>query len=271
MSTADERSGLGEVPVAQPEDLLAKVEGGVAWLTMNRPQVLNALSFAHFRQLADALYDVGWRRDVGVVVLTGAGKAFCAGGDVSTLTKETLVDAGKWALVACLAIRRCPRPVIAMVNGDAIGGGNELVIACDFAVAAESARLGQAGTRLGWAPVVGASNFLSMSVGDKRAREIVFLSKIVPARTAAEWGWINEVVPDQDIMTATQRWCTELLARSPTGLQLAKASSNFWWDLSYAAMSSGLSMLDMGIDPEVVAEGTRAFLERRPADWGRWR
>ena len=256
---------------ARPEDLLIAVEDGIAWVRMNRPDVLNALTVGHFRQLTDAFYDVGWRRDVGVVVLTGAGRAFCAGGDVSTLDKDVVVEAGKYALFACLAIRRCPKPVIAMVNGDAVGGGNELVIACDLAVAAESARLGQAGTRLGWAPVVGATNFLSMIVGDKRAREIVFLSRIVPARTALEWGWVNEVVPDDELEGATRRWCDELLARAPEGLHLAKATSNFWWDLSYAAMSGGLSMLQMGISPEAVDEGTRAFLQRRPADWAPWR
>jgi enoyl-CoA hydratase/carnithine racemase len=256
---------------ALAEDLLVRVEDGVAWLTMNRPDVLNALTVAHFRQLADAFYDVGWRPDVGAVVLTGAGRAFCAGGDVSQLDKDVVVDSGKWALVACLAIRRCPRPVIAMINGDAVGGGNELVIACDLAIAAESARLGQAGTRLGWAPVVGATNFLSMQVGDKRAREIVFLSKIVPARTALEWGWINEVVGAEELEATTRRWCADLLARAPEGLHLAKATSNFWWDLSYAAMSSGLSMLHMGVSPDAVTEGTRAFTERRPADWTPWR
>ena len=253
------------------EDLLVDVADGVAWLKMNRPKVYNALSAGHFKQMTEALHDVGWRRDVGAVVLTGTEGVFSAGGDVRTLNKDTLVETINWALYTFTAIRRCPKPVIAMINGDAIGGGNELVIACDFAIAARSARLGQGGTKLGWAPVVGGTNFLGMSIGDKRARAITFLSRIVPATTAAEWGWINEVVDDEELEATTRRWCDEILARSPQGLQLAKVTANFWWDLAFPSMTGGLSMIDMGVSPEAVAEGTSAFLERRPPDWNRWR
>jgi enoyl-CoA hydratase/carnithine racemase len=257
--------------VARPEDLEVMVEDGIGWLRFNRPEVLNALTAAHFRQLEDAVYDVGWRKEVGVVVLTGAGRAFCAGGDVRGLSKEFVVEAGKRCHGALLALRRCPKPVLAMVNGDAVGGGNEIVIACDLAVAAESARLGQAGTKLGWAPVLGGTNFLPMVIGDKRAREISFLSRIVPARTALEWGWVNEVVPDGELEAATRRWCAELLDRAPEGLRLAKATANIWWDLCYASFSFGLSMLEAGVSPEAVREGTSAFLEKRPPDWTPWR
>lgn len=256
---------------ARADHLLVEVKDGVAWLRMNRPEVLNALSANHFRQLTEALHDVGWREDVGVVVLTGTGKVFCAGGDVRTIDKDALVKIGNYALQTLLCIVRCPKPVIAMVNGDAIGGGNELVIACDFAVAARSARLGQGGTKLGWAPVLGGTNFLAMSIGDKRSKAITYLSRIVSATTAEEWGWVNETVDDDELEAATLRWCDEILARAPEGLHLAKVTANHWWDVCYPSISSGLSMIHMGVSEDAITEGTSAFLERRRPDWSKWR
>jgi enoyl-CoA hydratase/carnithine racemase len=262
---------MEEASIANDEDLLVEVADGVARITLNRPEVLNALSAAHFRQLTAAILDVGWRRGVGVVVLTGAGRAFSAGGDLRTLSKDVLVHTTKYAVQTLLAIRQCPRPVLAVINGDAVAGGNELVIACDLAIASSSARLGHAGTRLGWAPILGATNVFTTQIGEKRAKEIVFLSKIVPAATALEWGWINEVVDPDELQAAEKRWCDELLARSPEGLQLAKAGANYWWDLAYASMAPSMSMLNMGVTPEAAEEGIRAFQERRPADWSPWR
>jgi 2-ketocyclohexanecarboxyl-CoA hydrolase len=248
-------------------DLLVDVSSGVARITLNRPENLNALSSAHFRQLCRAFERVGWRDDVRVIVLTGAGRAFSAGGDLTTLSRAAVIESANASLHTVLTIRRCPKPVIAMVNGDAIGGGNEVVIACDLAIAAEEARLGQAGTRLGWAPVIGGTNYLSMSIGDKRAREVVFLSKIVPAAVALSWGWVNAVVPRRDLETVTQNWCDELILRSPDGLRLAKAASNIWWDLSLASMSPGIALIESGLRDEVVAEGISAFFEKRNPVW----
>ncbi|MQA92020.1 MAG: hypothetical protein GEU90_17650 [Gemmatimonas sp.] len=221
------------------EDLLVEIGDGVGRVTMNRPETLNALTAGHFDQLTRAFECLGRAEEVRVVVLTGAGRAFSAGGDLSTLTRAVLIETATAALHTAISIRRCPKPVVAEVNGDAIGGGNEFVLA-DIAVAAISARLGQAGTRLGWAPVVGGSNFLSMSIGDKRAREVVLLSKIVPAVDALEWGWINEVVPADELRSATDTWCRDLILKSPDGLRLAKTSSNLWWDLSFASMGPAL-------------------------------
>jgi 2-ketocyclohexanecarboxyl-CoA hydrolase len=264
MTTNDEE-------IAHPDDLLVEVSEGVARIILNRPDVLNALSAAHFRQLTAAFLDVGWRSDVGVVVLTGAGRAFSAGGDLSKLSKDVLVESTKYSVQTLLAIRQCPKPVIAVINGDAVAGGNELVIACDLAIASSKARLGQAGTRLGWAPILGATNVFTTQVGEKRAKEIVFLSKLVPAQTALEWGWINEVVEPDELAAAEKHWCDELLHRAPEGLQLAKASANFWWDLAYASMASSMSMLNMGVSSDAAAEGIAAFREKRPADWSKWR
>ena len=253
--------------VALPEHLLVEVEDRVATLTLNRPESLNALSPAHLAQLGSTLYEVGQRDDVGVLVLTGAGRAFSAGGDLRTLTAKMVNEAGKHMLDALLAMRRCPKPVIAKINGDAVGGGNELVIGCDLAVASRTARIGQAGTRLGWAPIAGGTNFLTMAVGDKRSREITFLSKIVPAETACDWGWINDVVEPEDLDAEVAHWCSELLARSPGGLQLAKSSANFWWDLAYPSMAAALGQMSAGLTDATVSEGVSAFFDKRTPDW----
>ena len=158
-----------DASVARPEHLLVDTDGSTAVITFNRPEALNPLSAAHLRQLANTVQEVSRRREVRTIVLTGAGHAFCAGGDLRTLNRDVVVEAGQAMLQALSAMRRCRQPVIAMVNGDAIGGGNEIVIACDLAIAAESARLGQAGTRLGWAPIAGATNFFAQQVGDKQS------------------------------------------------------------------------------------------------------
>lgn len=126
-------------------EIIVKVEDQIAWLCFNRPERLNAFDPDQFKLLTDLMDEMSTRKDVGVVVLTGIGRAFSAGGDVREFTKDGLVETGIYAFRALTAIRRCRKPVIAMVNGLAVGGGNELVIAADIAIAARSARLGQAG------------------------------------------------------------------------------------------------------------------------------
>lgn len=253
------------------EDLLVEVDDRVAWITFNRPDVLNAFGPPQFHRLADVLDDLSPRHDVGAVVLTGAGRAFSAGGDVRGMDKQGLVDTGIYAFRALTAIRRCRKPVIAMVNGIAVGGGNELVIASDLAIASRSARLGQAGTLIGACPVIGGTNVLPLQIGEKRAKQIVFYSEKVSAEQAHEWGWVNEVVDDADLRKVTEEWARRLLDLHPQSLQVAKASSNVWWNLSYDSMWNGLELLAMGIAPESMDEGRSAFLEKRTPDYEQWR
>ena len=253
------------------DDLLVEVDEKVAWVTFNRPDVLNAFGPPQFHRLTDALDELSIRRDVGVVVLTGAGRAFSAGGDIREMDKAGLVETGIYALRAMTAIRRCRKPVIAMVNGVAVGGGNELVIASDFAIAARSARLGQGGTMIGACPVIGGTNLLPLQIGEKRAKQIVFLSEKVSAEQAYAWGWVNEVVDDDQLRETTTAWASRLLALHPQSLQVAKAASNVWWNLSYDSMLNGLELLAMGISAESVDEGRSAFLDKRQPDYEPWR
>ena len=253
------------------DTILLEVEDHIAWVRFNRPDRLNAFDSAQFQLLTDLLDELSVRPDVGVVVLTGTGRAFSAGGDVREFTKEGLVETGTYALRAITAIRRCRKPVIAMVNGLAIGGGNELVIASDLAIAARSARLGQAGTMIGACPVIGGTNLLPLQIGEKRAKQIVFFSEKVSAEQALEWGWVNEVVDDGELESTVRAWAERLLELHPQSLQIAKAGSNVWWNLSYDSMVNGLELIAMGVHPDSVDEGREAFLAKRKPDYSRWR
>jgi 1,4-dihydroxy-2-naphthoyl-CoA synthase len=159
--------------------------------------------------------------------------------------------------------------VIAAVNGVAAGGGNELVVACDLAIAVESAWLGQTGVRIGSAPVLGGTNLLAMSIGEKRAKEVAFLCRRYPAREALELGWINEVVADGELDAAVGRWVDELAGMSPRYLEIAKLSSNLWWNASRDNFVSGLGMLVQAIGSDDMREGASAFMERRPPTFPR--
>jgi 2-ketocyclohexanecarboxyl-CoA hydrolase len=253
------------------DDILVRREDPLVWVTFNQPDRFNPFGPKQFARLEQLLDDFSTDPDIGVVILTGAGKAFSAGGDVRTLDKKGLVETGIYALRGIGAIRRCRKPVIAMVNGVAVGGGNEVVIACDLAIAARSARLGQAGTLVGACPVVGGTNMLSLQIGEKRAKEIVYYSGKVPAEKALEWGWINAVADDDKLEEVTREWAEGLLTLHPQSLQIAKASSNLWWNLAYDSMVNGLEMMSLGIPPDSMSRAREAFLDKRKPDFDDWR
>lgn len=204
--------------------------------------------------------------DSRAVVITGAPGAFCAGGALDLLGAPTLKEMRKlyrmsWRLFD--AIRLCPRPVIAAVNGAAAGGGNELVVACDLAIAAESATFGQTGPRVGSAPVTGATNVLSVQIGEKRAKEMSFLCRRYTARQALELGLVNKVVPDDELVQAVDDLVEELSALSPRYLEIAKISSNIWWNAARDNFSTGIGMLVQAVGSADMIEGATAFLEKR--------
>jgi 2-ketocyclohexanecarboxyl-CoA hydrolase len=162
------------------------------------------------------------------------------------------------------AVRQCPRPVIAAVNGAAAGGGNELVIACDLAIAARSATFGQTGPRVGSAPVTGATNVLAVQIGEKRAKEMALLCRRYSAEQALELGLVNQVVDDDQLDAAVQALIDELELLSPRYLEIAKVSSNVWWNAARDSFSTGVGMLVQAIGSEDMVEGATAFLEKRP-------
>lgn len=244
-------------------DIVVERRGDVAWLRLNRPERMNSYDAAMARALIAAIEDAA---DAGVIVITGTGRAFCAGGYLANLRDpdpEALRSMFYGSLNLYEAIRTSPRPVIAAVNGAAAGGGNELVVACDLAIAAESATFGQTGVKVGSAPVLGGTNFLAMNIGEKRAKEVAFLCRRYPAREALELGWINAVVADEELEAEVTRWAEELLRMSPRYLEIAKISSNVWWNQVRDAYLSGLGMLVQAIGSADMIEGATAFLEKR--------
>lgn len=248
-------------------DVLVERRGEAAWLRLNRPERRNAYDAAMTEELIAA---VRASADAAAIVITGSDGSFCAGGYLANLAdaREAEIRAMFEASFRLLdEIRRSPRPVIAAVNGPAFGGGNELVVACDFAVAGESATFGQTGPRVGSAPVLGGTNMLALNVGEKRAKEISMLCRRYSARQALELGWINEVVPDAELEAAVGRWVDEILALSPRYLEIAKISSNVWWNQLRDNYLSGLGMLAQAVGSPDMVEGARAFLEKRPPDF----
>ena len=200
------------------------------------------------------------------VVITGSGGSFCAGGALTTLSSPTVGEMrALYAMSMRLfdAIRSCPRPVIAAVNGAAAGGGNELVVACDLAVAARSATFGQTGPRVGSAPVTGATNVMGVQIGEKRAKELALLCRRYPADEALRMGLVNEVVDDDALEATVEAWCAELAVLSPRYLEITKVSSNIWWNAARDSFSSGVGMLVQALASPDMAEGATAFLEKR--------
>ena len=237
--------------------------GELEWIRLNRPDRMNAYDAEMARTLIEAIENAA---DAGVIVLTGTGRAFCAGGYLANLSDpdpEALRSMFYGSLKVYEAIRTSPRPVIAAVNGAAAGGGNELVVACDLAIAAASATFGQTGVKVGSAPVLGGTNFLAMSVGEKRAKEIAFMCRRYPAQVALEMGLINAVVPDDQLIEEVTKWADELLNMSPRYLEIAKISSNVWWNQCRDNYLSGLGMLVQAIGSKDMTEGASAFMEKR--------
>jgi enoyl-CoA hydratase/carnithine racemase len=238
--------------------------GELAWVTIDLPERMNAYDRATATELIAALRGTA---DAGVVAITGTGRAFCAGGYLANLAEagdSELRELFQASLDLYDAVRRHPRPVIAAVNGAAFGGGNELVVACDLAIAARGARFGQTGPRVGSAPVLGGTNMLAVIVGEKRAKEVSLLCRPYSAEQAYEMGMVNAVVADDELEAEVGRWADELLALSPRYLEIAKINSNVWWDACRGSFLSGLGMLAQAAGSDDMREGAQAFLEKRP-------
>ena len=189
------------------DGLIVERKDRVLWLRMNRPERMNAYDRETIDSIISALRD---NMDAGVVVITGTGRAFCAGGYLANLANPDFWELRSMftgSLELFDALRNAPIPVIAAVNGGAFGGGNELVVMCDLAIAAESAQLGQTGVKVGSAPVLGGTNLLAMGIGEKRAKEVSFLCRKYSAQEAMDLGWINKVVPDDQLEDEVNAWC----------------------------------------------------------------
>ena len=239
----------------------------VVFVRINAPERRNAYDLEMARTMISAIEAAS---DAEAVVITGAGGAFCAGGSLAQLgdpDPDQLRALFTTSLKLVDTVRACPRPVIAAVDGAAAGGGNELVVACDFAIATRRSTFGQTGPKVGSAPVLGATNVMVVQIGEKRAKEMALLCRRYSAEQALAIGLINEVVDDDGLDAAVDRWLAEIHQLSPRYLEIAKVSSNQWWHQSRDNMISGLAALIQAIGSEDMLEGARAFLEKRSPDF----
>lgn len=257
------------------EDVLYEVADGRATITINRPDRLNAFRVQTVGELAEAFEAAADDERVGVIVFTGAGeKAFCVGGDVRDPTRTIHEKRHLHHLHdrLAVAIRNNGKPVLLKVRGYCIGGGNELNVMCDLTISGESGRFGQAGPKIGSAPLWWGCQLMPAVVGEKKAREILYLTRQYTAYEAEAMGLINKVVPDDELDAEVDRWCEQILQRSPVGLRLAKIAMNTATDQLYSAVQHGIELVALnhayGEEPK---EGIAAFQEKRKPDWRKFR
>ncbi len=258
------------------EDIRLEVtEDGIAKITINRPEVRNAFRPQTVKELQEAFEWVREDSRVGVVILTGEGKeAFCAGGDQKVRGHAGYVGSDGIPRLNILdvqkQIRSLPKPVIAMVAGYAIGGGHVLHVVCDLTIAADNARFGQTGPKVGSFDGGLGSSYLSRVVGQKKAREIWFLCRQYSAEEALEMGLVNKVVPYEELEQETLAWCREILSHSPLAIRCLKAALNADCDGQMGLLDLAGNATLLYYMSEEAKEGKNAFVEKRSPDFSKF-
>ena len=248
---------------------------GIAKITINRPHVRNAFRPLTVKEMSQALQEARNDETIGVVILTGEGRdAFCAGGDQKIRGEAGYVDEKGTSRLNVLdlqkEIRSCPKPVIAMVAGYAIGGGHVLHVVCDLTIAADHSIFGQVGPKVGSFHGGFGSSYLARLVGQKKAREIWFLCRQYTAQEALDMGLINCVVPYKDLEETTISWCQEILKHSPLALRCLKSALNADCDGQAGLQELAGNATLLYYMTEEAQEGHKAFLERRKPDFSRF-
>ena len=254
----------------QFEDIIYSKHNGVGTITINRPDKLNAFRMQTYEEVIDALKLAGWDREVGVIVLTGAGgRAFGVGGD----TSDKKSDRNKRGTIGVpideihTLIRDVPKPVIAKVRGYAIGGGNVLATLCDMTLASENAQFGQVGPKVGSVDPGFGTAYLARIVGEKKAREMWYMCRRYSATEALQMGLVNKVVPDDELDAEVDAWCAELMERSPTALAIAKRSFNADTESIRGISQLGFQAVALYYGTDEAKEGGTAFREKRRPDF----
>lgn len=255
--------------------LYHKSEDGIAKITINRPEVRNAFRPLTVKEMIDALGDARDDESIGVIILTGAGDlAFCSGGDQRVRGDAGYKDGQGTHRLNVLDfqrdIRTCPKPIIAMVAGYAIGGGHVLHVMCDLTIAADNAIFGQTGPRVGSFDGGYGSSYLARIVGQKKAREIWFLCRQYNAQQALDMGMVNTVVPLAQLEEETVQWCREILANSPLAIRCLKAALNADCDGQSGLQELAGNATMMFYMSEEGQEGRNAYLEKRKPDFSRF-
>jgi dihydroxynaphthoic acid synthetase len=258
--------------MSENEDTLYSIEGTTAVLTINRPERYNAFRGRTIDELVNSFERAWSDPGVRVVVLTATGdKAFCAGGDVKQRAQTGdygPTELGRFQIERLhRLIRDIPKPVIAAVNGLAVGGGHVLHVLCDISIASTNARFGQAGPRVGSFDAGFGTNFLARVIGEKRAREMWFLCRLYDAETAERWGLVNAVVEPGELMPEALRWAQEMSRLSPTALRFLKHAFNADTDAQAGVSKLGMAALEIFSETDEAREGARAFAEKRQPDF----
>ncbi len=261
--------------IKEYEDILFEFFEGIGKISFNRPEVYNAFRPETNEEIIDALRICRERQDINVIVITGVGdKAFCSGGDQNVkglggyiggdgVPRLNVLDIHK-------IIRSMPKPVIAMVNGYAIGGGHVLHVVCDLTIASDNAIFGQTGPKVGSFDAGFGSSYLARHVGQKKAREIWFLCQQYSAKEAAEMGMVNKVVPFEDLEDTTVEWCKTIMKRSPLAIRMLKRGLNAELDGQHGLMEFAGDATLMYYLMEEAHEGKNAFLEKRDPDFSKF-
>ena len=252
------------------EDITIVKNAGAARITIDRPKVMNAFRGQTVDELIHAFNDAGWDKSIGVIVLAGAGdRAFCTGGDQSA--HDGKYD-GRGTIGLPIeqlhnVMREVPKPIIARVQGYAIGGGNVLATLCDLTIASEKAIFGQVGPKVGSVDPGWGTAYLAQVIGEKRAREIWYLCRRYTAEQALQMGLCNAVVAHDQLDAEVEKWCAEIMEKSPTAIAIAKSSFNASTDAIRGIGSLGFQALNLYYATDESREGTNAFLEKRKPDF----
>jgi enoyl-CoA hydratase len=250
------------------ENTLYETDAGIATITINRPKALNALNKAAVEELATRLDEAEEDETVKVVVITGAGdKGFCVGLDLKSVRGISAVDGMNLSLRGqklTKQIEQLRKPVIAAINGYALGGGLEMAMSCDLRIASENARMGQTELNVGLIPGWGGTQRLPRLVGRAMAKELIFTAKMIDAKTAKQLGLLNEVVPSDELKSAVKKFAAELLTKPPVGLQLAKQliNSSIETDLTKGLVQEAQAFGVLA-STEDFDEGVAAFIAKR--------
>lgn len=260
------------------EDIIYDKTGPVATITINRPQVLNAFRRETVDEMVDAFLDAWADRAIQAVILTGAGdRAFCTGGDQSKRADGAYKSEVPARLPTGIdmdalhsVIRDIPKPVIAAVNGYAIGGGHVIHVLCDLTLASDKAKFGQVGPKVGSVDAGFGTAYLVSLVGEKKAREIWYMCRQYTAQEALQMGLVNAVYPHEELMDQARAWAMEIAERSPTAIKLAKQSFNFASEQYRALGAFATSALAMYYETDEAKEGRNAFMEKRKPDFNKY-
>jgi len=241
-----------------------------ATVTLNRPEVLNAFDFRMLRELARAFEDASWDDEIRVVVVTGAGRAFCVGADLKSWSEDYLGKPGEyWKWFGAFKdmhdrLGDIGKPTLARINGICVGGGNELQMGCDLAVMVDDAFIRHVGPEHGSVPAGGATQWLPIMVGERRAKEIVLLCEEIPARKAEEWGLVNRAVPASQLDAEVDRLVESLARKLPQTTRYAREHLNFWRNFAWhQTINHARDWLALSMATDEPQEAVRKFVERK--------